>query len=76
MQQRDLFVEFADPPVDHLFDNVVGLARCFCLLDENRALSLKHFRVKVVWRHGLRTCGGNVHRHLAPKGVKLRFVTS
>ena len=48
LEQHRLLVELAQPALDHLLDDVLGLAGCTGLLGVDRALALEHGRVEPV----------------------------
>src|SRR3954469_2549417 len=64
LEQHGLLVELADAALDHLPDDVLGLAGRACLLGVDGTFPLDHGRVELMYAHRLRAGRGHVHREL------------
>ena len=64
IKQTNFLVELAQPPLDHLFDNGLGLAGSSGLLGQDTPLALKGLRTKLVTGNRLRIRGGDMHREM------------
>jgi hypothetical protein len=69
-EQHHLLVELAQAAIDHLFDDVGGLARLFRLLNQDAALALDQRLVEAAYLDALRIGEGDVHGELAAEGLQ------